>query len=325
MFNHLAGKDKWGRDVIGVYPIRTDNTCCFLCTDFDDKSCEHGYKNDVVAFVRICKEWSVPYYIERSRSGNGAHVWIFFKEPISASKARKLGNVILTEAMSKDIHLSFKSYDRFFPNQDTLPDGGLGNLVALPLQGMARRKGNSVFVDENFNAYTYQWDLLAKIKRISEVEIDLLLQKHTVPYLGELSKTSDSKPWEAPSVEYIDSDDFPKNIVLTRANMLYIPLAGLSAKCVNTFKRMAAFRNPEFYEKQGMRLSTYNIPRVISCSELYDEYLALPRGCEDCVFNLLAENAAQISISDQTYHEQNIDVSFKGELREEQQRAMEAI
>ena len=108
----------------------------------------------------------------------------FLKEPISASKARKLGNVILTEAMSKDIHLSFKSYDRFFPNQDTLPDGGLGNLVALPLQGMARRKGNSVFVDENFNAYTYQWDLLAKIKRISEVEIDLLLQKHTVPYLG---------------------------------------------------------------------------------------------------------------------------------------------
>lgn len=227
--------------------------------------------------------------------------------------------------MSKDIHLSFKSYDRFFPNQDTLPDGGLGNLVALPLQGMARRKGNSVFVDENFNAYTYQWDLLAKIKRISEVEIDLLLQKHTVPYLGELSKTSDSKSWEAPSVEYIDSDDFPKNIVLTRANMLYIPLAGLSAKCVNTFKHMAAFRNPEFYEKQGMRLSTYNIPRVISCSELYDEYLALPRGCEDCVFNLLAENAAQISISDQTYHGQNIDVSFKGELREEQQRAMEAI
>lgn len=314
MFNHLVGKDKWGRDVIGVYPIRTDNTCCFLCTDFDDKSCEHGYKNDVVAFVRICKEWSVPYYIERSRSGNGAHVWIFFKEPISASKARKLGNVILTEAMSKDIHLSFKSYDRFFPNQDTLPDGGLGNLVALPLQGMARRKGNSVFVDENFNAYTYQWDLLAKIKRISEVEIDLLLQKHTVLYLGELSKTSESKPWEAPSIEYIDSDDFPKNIVLTRANMLYIPLAGLSAKCVNTSKRMAAFRNPEFYEKQGMRLSTYNIPRVISCSELYDEYLALPRRCEDCIFNLLAENAAQISISDQTYHEQNIDVSFKGEL-----------
>ncbi|WP_155720644.1 TOTE conflict system archaeo-eukaryotic primase domain-containing protein [Prevotella intermedia] len=325
LFNHLAGKDEWGRDVIGIYPIRKDNTCSFLCTDFDDKSCEHGYKNDVIAFVKVCKEWSVPCYIERSRSGNGIHVWIFFKEPILASKARKLGNAILTEAMSKDIHLSFKSYDRFFPNQDTLPDGGLGNLVALPLQGKARRKGNSVFVDESFNAYTNQWDVLAHIRKISEVEIDLLLQEHTVPPLGELSKTSESKPWETPRIEYIGSDDFPKNIVLTRANMLYIPLAGLSAKCVNTFKRMAAFRNPEFYEKQGMRLSTHNIPRVISCSELYDEYLALPRGCEDSVFNLLAKHGVQISISDQTNHGQNIDVSFKGELREEQQSAMEAI
>ena len=130
-FNHLAGKDVWGRDVIGLYPIRKDNTCSFLCTDFDDKSCEHGYKNDVLAFVNVCKTWNVPCYIERSRSGNGAHVWIFFETPVTAFKARKLGNAILTEAMSCDAHLSFKSYDRFFPNQDTLPEGGLGNLVAL--------------------------------------------------------------------------------------------------------------------------------------------------------------------------------------------------
>lgn len=158
-FNHLAGKDAWGRDVIGLYPIRKDNTCSFLCTDFDDKSCEHGYKNDVLAFVNVCKTWNVPCYIERSRSGNGAHVWIFFETPVTAFKARKLGNAILTEAMSCDAHLSFKSYDRFFPNQDTLPEGGLGNLVALPLQGMARRKGNSVFVDEDFNAYADQWEM----------------------------------------------------------------------------------------------------------------------------------------------------------------------
>ena len=108
-FNHLAGKDVWGRDVIGLYPIRKDNTCSFLCTDFDDKSCEHGYKNDVLAFVNVCKTWNVPCYIERSRSGNGAHVWIFFETPVTAFKARKLGNAILTEAMSCDAHLSFKS------------------------------------------------------------------------------------------------------------------------------------------------------------------------------------------------------------------------
>lgn len=255
-FNHLAGKDQFGRDVIGLYPICQDNTCYFLCTDFDDKNCEHGYKNDVLAFVNVCNSWNVPCYIERSRSGNGAHVWIFFNKPITALKARKLGNAILTEAMDREARLSFKSYDRFFPNQDALPEGGLGNLVALPLQGMARRKGNSVFVDNKFNAYEDQWTFLSQIHKFSEAEIDLLLRQHTVPTLGELSKSSETKPWETPQIGTPLADCYPKQIVLIRANMLYIPLANLSAKCVNTFKRIAAFRNPEFYEKQGMRLST---------------------------------------------------------------------
>ena len=324
-FNHLAGKDALGRDVIGLYPIRKDNTCSFLCTDFDDKSCEHGYKNDVLAFVNVCKTWNIPYYIERSRSGNGAHVWIFFDTPVTAFKARKLGNAILTEAMSCDAHLSFKSYDRFFPNQDTLPEGGLGNLVALPLQGMARRKGNSVFVDEDFNAYTDQWELLSQIHKLSEVELDLVLRLHIVPTLGELSKTSEAKPWETPQIDAWQTDTYPKQIVLTRANMLFIPLANLAAKCVNVFKRIAAFRNPEFYEKQGMRLSTYNIPRVISCSEMTDDYLALPRGCEDAVCDILTQHGVKVVISDKTNHGRNINVTFKGKLREEQRMAMETF
>ena len=325
IFNHLAGKDTWGRDVIGLYPIRKDNTCCFLCTDFDDKSCEHGYKNDVLAFVSVCQTWNVPCYIERSRSGNGAHVWIFFETPVTAFKARKLGNAILTEAMNSDAHLSFKSYDRFFPNQDTLPEGGLGNLVALPLQGMARRKGNSVFVDENFNAYADQWNVLSQIQKLSETDLDLLLRQHIVPALGELSKTSEAKPWEAPQIDVTQTDNYPRQIVLTRANMLYVPLANLSAKCVNVFKRIAAFRNPEFYEKQGMRLSTYNIPRIISCSEMTDDYLVLPRGCEDAVCDILPQHNVKIKISDKTNHGRSINVTFRGELREEQQKAMEAF
>ena len=325
IFNHLAGKDAWGRDVIGLYPIRKDNTCYFLCTDFDDKSCEHGYKNDVLAFVNVCKTWNVPCYIERSRSGNGAHVWIFFETPVTAFKARKLGNAILTEAMSCDAHLSFKSYDRFFPNQDTLPEGGLGNLVALPLQGMARRKGNCVFVDEDFNAYADQWEMLSQIHKLSEVELDLLLQLHAMPTLGELSKTCEEKPWETPHMNAAQSEDYPKQIVLTRANMLYVPLASLSAKCVNVFKRIAAFRNPEFYEKQGMRLSTYNIPRIISCSEMTDDYLALPRGCEDAVCGILTQHGVKVVISDKTNHGHNINVTFRGSLREEQQNAMESF
>lgn len=221
--------------------------------------------------------------------------------------------------------MSFKSYDRFFPNQDSLPEGGLGNLVALPLQGMARRKGNSVFVDNKFNAYEDQWTFLSQIHKFSETELDLLLRQQTVPTLGELSKSSETKPWETPQIGTPLADCYPKQIVLIRANMLYIPLANLSAKCVNAFKRIAAFRNPEFYEKQGMRLSTYNIPRIISCSEMTDDYLALPRGCEDAVYDVLSQHNVNVTISDKTNPGRSINVKFKGKLREEQQKAMEAF
>ena len=148
---HLDRNSK-EKDIIGIYPILEDNTVFFLCADFDDKNCEHGYKEDVLSYVRVCKEWGIPAYIERSRSGNGAHVWIFFSEAILAAKARKLGFSILRAAMEDNVRIEMKSYDRFFPNQDFLPKGGFGNLVALPLQGMARRNGNSVFVDDSFTA-----------------------------------------------------------------------------------------------------------------------------------------------------------------------------
>ena len=324
IFNHLAGKDAYGRDVVGLYPMLNDNTCFFLCTDFDDKSCEHGYQSDVLAFAGVCKEWRIPCYIERSRSGNGAHVWVFFDNAIVAIKARRLGKSILTEAMNKDVHLSFKSYDRFFPNQDTLPDGGLGNLVALPLQGQARRNGNSVFVDENFQPYPDQWSFLLGIQKLSESTVDSILQKHAST-LGELIKSSEGKPWETPKPETIDQSDFSSSMTLIKANMLYIPLPYLSAKAVNYFKRMAAFHNPEFYAKQGMRLSTYDVLRIISCSELTDDYLALSRGCEDDVVEVLEANNVDYFIDDKTWHGREIDVSFKGQLREEQQQAMSSM
>ena len=149
VYRHLEGKSADCRDVIGLYVINNDNSCHFLCADFDDKNCEHGYRDDVTVFMGVCRDWGVPGYVERSRSGNGAHVWVFFKNSIAAAKARKLGNAILTEAMNCDARVSFKSYDRFLPNQDTLPEGGFGNLIALPLQGRARKLGNSVFVDED--------------------------------------------------------------------------------------------------------------------------------------------------------------------------------
>ena len=326
IYRHLEGKSPEGQDVIGSYAILADNTCNFLCADFDDKSCKHGYKKDVLAYVGVCKKWDVPCSIERSRSGHGAHVWIFFEQPLPASKARRLGNMILTEATERYERMTFKSYDRFFPNQDRLPEGGFGNLVALPLQGKARKEGNSVFVDENFVAYENQWNYLLEIKRISEVAVDAILAKHeTASELGELSTTSESKPWETPSPQKIAHNDFPTNPILIRSNMLYIPLQGFSAKAVNHLKRIASFKNPEFYARQGMRLSTYNIPRIISCADMEEDYIALPRGCEDAVITLLESNKVAYRMEDKTNQGENIDVEFKGELREEQRAAIASL
>ena len=326
IYRHLEGKSPEGQDVIGSYAILADNTCNFLCADFDDKSCKHGYKKDVLAYVGVCKKWDVPCSIERSRSGHGAHVWIFFEQPLPASKARRLGNMILTEATERYERMTFKSYDRFFPNQDRLPEGGFGNLVALPLQGKARKEGNSVFVDENFVAYEKQWNYLLEIKRISEVAVGAILAKHeTASELGELSTTSESKPWETPSPQKIAHNDFPTNPILIRSNMLYIPLQGFSAKAVNHLKRIASFKNPEFYARQGMRLSTYNIPRIISCADMEEDYIALPRGCEDAVITLLESNKVAYRMEDKTNQGENIDVEFKGELREEQRAAIASL
>ena len=326
IYRHLEGKDPDGQDVIGAYAILADNNCNFLCADFDDKSCEHGYEKDVLAYVGVCKDWDIPCSIERSRSGNGAHVWIFFEQPLPASKARRLGNTILTEAMERYGRMTFKSYDRFFPNQDRLSEGGFGNLVALPLQGKARKEGNSVFVDENFMVYEDQWNYLLQIKRISETTIDAILAKHGTDFeLGELSTTSESTPWETPVPQKITPNDFPANPILIRSNMLYIPLSGFSARAINHLKRIASFKNPEFHARQGMRLSTYNIPRIISCADMEEDYIALPRGCEDAVVALLESNQITYRIEDKTNHGENVTVRFKGEFREEQKAAIASL
>lgn len=325
MYRHLEGKDEYCCDVVGLYAIMQDNNCAFLCADFDDKNCKYGYKEDVLAYVGVCREWLIPYAIERSRSGNGAHVWIFFEAPLPASKARRLGNAILTEAMTRNGQMSFNSYDRFFPNQDYLPEGGFGNLVALPLQGQARRKQNSVFVDNDFLVYKDQWAFLYSLKKIQESTVDQLLRLHYQEELGRLSMSSENKPWVTPLPQNITQEDFHAKVEIIKADKLYIPLKAVSAKVLNHLKRIAAFKNPEFYSKQALRLSTYAIPRIISCFDITNEYLAMPRGCEDATRSFLNDNAVTYTITDKTNHGNKISVSFQGEEREEQLEAINAL
>ena len=325
MYRHLEGKDESCYDVVGLYAIMQDNNCAFLCADFDDKNCKYGYKEDVLAYVGVCREWLIPYAIERSRSGNGAHVWIFFEAPLPASKARRLGNAILTEAMTRNGQMSFNSYDRFFPNQDYLPEGGFGNLVALPLQGQARRKENSVFVDNDFLVYKDQWAFQYNLKKIQESTIDQLLRLHYQEELGKLSMSSENKPWVTPLPQNITQEDFHAKVEIIKADKLYIPLKAVSAKVLNHLKRIAAFKNPEFYSKQALRLSTYAIPRIISCFDITNEYLAMPRGCEDVTRSFLNDNAVTYTITDKTNHGNKVSVSFQGEEREEQLEAINAL
>lgn len=316
-------KDATETDVIGLYPMLEDNTCFFLCADFDDKNCEHGYRDDVLSYVHVCKEWGIPAYIERSRSGNGAHVWVFFSEPIMAAKARKLGFAILGSAMEDNVRMEMKSYDRFFPNQDFLPKGGFGNLVALPLQGLAKHNGNSLFVDEGFVPYKHQWTVLASVQKLSGTEVSIILSQHDNRL--ELSSSSDTKPWETPKPDRLSFEDFDGPVKLIRANGIYVPLKSVSGKVIRHLKGLASFRNPKYYELLNARKPLYNTPSLVCCYEMNDDYLMLPRGCEDAVVNLIQSNFSAWEEDDQTNPGRKIDVEFSGELRPEQEDAVQRM
>ena len=286
-----------------------------------------GWQRDCATLREVCVAFGIPVALERSRSGNGAHAWFFFADPIPASLARKFGSALLTCAMSRRHELTFKSYDRFFPNQDTLPKGGFGNLIALPLQKTAREQGNSVFLDENFHPYEDQWGFMAGIRRLSEEEIAGLIPRLSPGNeLGALRKDDEEaeKPWETVRMRWSGSD-FPQEVRLVKANMLYIEKAGISQRGLNAIKRVAAFRNPEFYKAQALRLPTYDKPRVISCSEETRTYLCLPRGCEADVAGLLDEAGVRAAWSDHTCPGRRINIVFKGNLREEQIPATEEM
>jgi hypothetical protein len=309
--------------VAGIYPLLPDDTCYFLAIDFDDE----GWQKDIVTLREVCSEFNIPIAVERSRSGSGAHAWFFFEYPIAASLARKFGSAMLTYAMSRRHEITFKSYDRFFPNQDTLPKGGFGNLIALPLQKVARENNNSVFIDELFRPYHDQWSFLASIQRLTEKDIEMLISKLCQGNeLGILKNDEEEspKPWEPNKIK-LQKSDFPENIEVVKANMLFIPKTGISQRALNHLKRLAAFKNPEFYKAQAMRLPTYNKPRIVSCADETAMYLCLPRGCEADLKALFEDMGAEVCWLDKTNPGRKIDIEFNGTLRDEQPLALDKL
>ena len=323
IYKHLSGKDANGQDVIGLYPLLADDTCYFLAIDFDDGA----WQENVTAVRSVCGEWGIPCGVERSRSGEGAHLWVFFEDAIPCATARKLGSALLTAAMEREGKLKLDAYDRMFPCQDTLPNGGFGNLIALPLQGQARKKGNSLFVDEMFRPFPDQWAYLSTMRKLGTEDVDALIKVHSHgDALGNLCVVeSTSKPWERQKKVTLSALDFYGVQHIVRANMIYIPANGFAPRVRNQLLRLAAFRNPDFYKSQAMRLPIYDKPRIICAAEERDGYLALPRCCEPDLTELLETAGASYEIEDKTFTGNEIRVGFKGELRPEQIPAAEAL
>ena len=327
--DEVVRKHLGGIHAIGIYPMLKNENCYFLIADFD----KEGWMEDVCAFKETCLEEGVPIVIERSRSGNGAHAWIFFSEEVPAAMARRLGSFLLTKTMSKRYQLDMKSYDRLFPNQDTLPKGGFGNLIALPFQKESTMRGNSLFIDESGKPFEDQWKHLSSIQRMSLLDVERMTKEASKnnQIIGVKMSPMDEEdpPWTVlPSGKRrykTEIADLPSNVELVLANRIYIRRNNLPSTLLNQLKRLAAFQNPEFYKKQAMRLSTFSTPRVICCAERVDEYLALPRGCFEDVCAILNEYGVEIGIKDERFIGQKVKFKFNGQLTRKQQNASKKI
>jgi len=321
IYNHLAGKC-----TIGVYPLLTDNYCYFLAIDFDDAS----WRKDTKALMQTCNELAIPSSVEISRSGKGAHIWIFFAVPVSARDARHLGAALISRTCDRTHQLSLESYDRLFPNQDILPNGGFGNLIALPLQKNPREQGNSCFVDEQFTPYHDQWAYLATIELLSKTQLDDAIiratnNRHPLDVsFNELDEIS--KPWQQklPAQAKI-LGSLPESLTLVLANEIFIAKEELPQPLANRLIRLAAFQNPEFHKAQAMRLPVWNKPRIIGCAENHPQHIGLPRGCLDSILELLRSNGIQTDLLDERLQGKKIKAKFIGTLRKDQKKALREI
>lgn len=321
IYEHLAGKR-----TVGVYPLLADDSCHFLAADFD----EAAWREDAKAFCQSCHELGVPVALEISRSGNGAHAWVFFSGNVSARDARRLGTAIISHTCARTRQLKLASYDRLFPNQDAMPKGGFGNLIALPLQKHPRENGCSVFVDADLRPYRDQWGFLAAVVPMPAHDIEPTILRATgnahpldVTFIDEEDQ---KEPWKrSASVSKKLAGSMPKSLSVTLANLIYFEKAQLPQSLANRLIRLAAFQNPEFYKKQAMRFSVWDEPRVIGCAENYPNHIALPRGCLDAALALLRDNAIGCELIDERYAGAPLDVAFAGTLRLDQEFAVAAM
>ena len=333
--NHVAGSEQGGANnsrgfVIGIYPMLGDETCWFLATDFDKAT----WQEDAAAFMETCALYSVPAGLERSRSGNGGHVWVFFAESIPASLARQLGAFLVTDTMKRRPEIGFDSYDRFFPNQDTLPGGGFGSLIALPFQGAVRKQGNTLFLDDRFVPYRDQWAFLSSLEPMSRSQIVSIVERaqrsgQIVGVRMVVTDEYDDEPWAIPPSRKFSElpiqGPLPDSVKLVLGNQVYVEKEQLPAELRNRLIRLAAFQNPEFYKAQAMRLPTFGKPRIISCAEDFAKHIGLPRGCLDEISELMRCQGIKVELQDERCSGAPIQVEFQGELTPEQTKAASAL
>ncbi len=309
-----------GEITIGIYPLLPGDLCNFLAIDFDKKT----YEEDVTEFWNICDEFNIPVYVERSRSGNGAHIWIFFEESMPARLARKMGNILLTKTMQKT-SLDLDSYDRLFPNQDTMPKGGFGNLISLPFQGESSKNGNTVFVNKYFETEKNQISILSNIKKMKSDEIYAFTDKNKEDDYNEPEVEEILGDDEVPRKDNIKDVIFTNDIECIFSNQLYIKKLKLFANELTYLKRLASFTNPEFYEKQRIRLPIYKTPRIIICFEEDERFLKLPRGCIGKIKEICNISKVKLIIKDMREKGEQIDYEFNGKLNKKQEKAMKKL
>lgn len=318
---HLTGKM-----TIGTYTIRNDDSCKFLATDFDDEN----WEQDILLFKKEAENLGIDVVVERSRSGNGGHAWIFFSEFIPASLARQLGSIIMTKAIMKSPRFNLSSYDRFFPNQDYMPKGGFGNLIALPLQRTPRQNGNSVFISDDLKVIDDQWEHLSSLRALSYLDVSKFVDKVSADFdKPDVSVEDENQSWSESTLdiltEQVKDQCFGQIIEAELSSQLYINIDGMPSRLVAALKRLATFANPEFFQKQKMRFSTWNIPKYIFCGDLEGSNLVLPSGLVEKVEEICEDAGAEFKLKDSRPDHRRFRVSFKGKLKKEQKRAVEEV